>query len=121
MIAFAVRRLADGAFEVATSRGVEAFRRYSTPDGGDFVDAGMARMWTVAGRRKLDRLGICPYAPGTAGPRPNSIFGRAPKPEGAPAPEPKKEPTHGTQRRAGVDGQRRRRRAREDQRNRVFG
>ena len=66
---YSVKIVAPNAFTITHRGRTERFDGYTRERGGDFVATMGARMWTVAGRKKLDRLGIFPADNGRAAPR----------------------------------------------------
>ena len=74
---YAVQIIGANAFTITVGARTERFENYTKAHGGDFVSMGPARMWTWAGRKKLDALGIFPAVHGRAAPRVNSFIAKA--------------------------------------------
>ena len=76
-MSYAVKIVAPNSFTITHRGRTERFDGYTRERGGDFVATMGARMWTVAGRKKLDRLGIFPADIGRAAPRVNAFIRKA--------------------------------------------
>lgn len=71
---YAVKIVAANSFTITHRGRTERFDGFTQERGGDFVTTMGARMWTWAGRKKLDRVGIFPAVHGRAAPRVNNFI-----------------------------------------------